>query len=243
MTTAVLSVDACDGTGWWGQLDLDQLPSGTYSGSFTSTLTQPSPDRQAIGMISEEFEAHFLLVDQHYAGAVAVDGAVLSGNMIEYRGRQGVFLGFDGLSTISLDGEVNEREGMSGTYSGEGAEGRFALTYSGGYEDGSSFDRLSGIWTYSESSSGGAVYTITLELDGNGRLFGSDTAGCIFSAQLRIIDERYSVYSAAITVSMCGDASGDYSGLALYPDAGAVDMLYVGADNGQFACAIQVERL
>ena len=213
MTTAVLSVDACDGTGWWGQLDLDQLPSGTYSGSFTSTLTQPSPDRQAIGMISEEFEAHFLLVDQHYAGAVAVNGAVLSGNMIEYRGRQGVFLGFDGLSTISLDGEVNEREGLSGTYIGEGAEGRFALTYSGGYEDGSSFDRLSGIWTYSESSSGGAVY------------------------------ERYSVYSAVITVSVCGDASGDYSGLALYPDAGALDILYVGADNGQFACAIQIERI
>ncbi len=242
-TTAAVFVIACDDASWTGLSGDYQSPDGFYSGSFTSTLTTPAPSRPAIGIISKEFSANFLLADQHYAGIVIADGSALTGSLIEYRGRQGVFLGFDGLSTLSLDGEVTERDGMFGTYAGEGAEGRFALTYSPAYEDGSSLDLLSGLWTYSQSSSGGAVYTITVELDDSGQLFGSDTAGCVFNGQLDLIDDRYSAYSAAISVSSCGEVNGDYSGLVFYPSAGATDFLYLGTDNGQFAFAVQLGRL
>ena len=221
----------------------DQSPSGIFSGSFTSTDVQPAPNRQATGMISEDFDAHFLLGYEHYAGIVAVDGDVLSGSLIEYRGRQGVFRGFDGRSTVSLDGEVTERDGMFGTYEGDDAEGRFALTYSAGYEDGSSLEQLSGIWSYSEASSGGGVYTLTLEVDEIGTLFATDTAGCIFSGQLAIIDDRYALYRAEISVAKCGAVNGQYAGLAFISDTGISDLLYIGTDSGEFACVIGVERL
>ncbi len=236
-------IAACDGLQWVGTPIVDQSPSGSYSGSFTSTDVQPSPARQTVGVISEDLDAQFLLANEHYAGSVAVDGDVLSGDLIEYRGRQGIFLGFDGLSTVTLDGEVVERDGMFGTYAGDGAEGRFALTYGDAYEDGSSLDLLAGIWSYSQALSGGGVYTITLDLDDTGQLFGSDTAGCVFSGQLSIIDGRYSVYRASVSVSTCGDLNGDYSGLAFYPVAGAADFLYLGTDDGQFAFAVQLQRL
>lgn len=240
ITTAGLLAIACDGVRWAGPLDIDQLPGGFYTGSFTSTVTQPSPSRQATGIISEEFDAHFLLANEHYAGFVTVNGVSLSGNLTEYRGRQGVFVGFDGLSSVAFDGELAERDGMSGTYTGDGVGGRFALTYGGVYEEGSSLDRLSGIWSFSQSSSGGAVYTVTLEIDDTGQLFGSDTAGCIFSGQLTIIDVRYAAYRAAISVSMCGEVDGDFKGLIFYPNTG---FLSIGTDNGQFAFATQLNRL
>ena len=243
LTTTGLLVGACDNISWTGPTDVDQSPSGFYSGSFTSTDVQPSPDRQAIGAISEDFDAQFLLADQHYAGIAAVNGTLLSGSLTEYRGRQGVFVGFDGQSTVSYVGEVTERDGMFGTYEGVGAEGRFGLTYSSAYEDGSLLDRLAGIWSYSESLSGGGIYTITLDLDDNGQLFATDTAGCAFNGQLTIIDGRYIAYRAAVSVSTCGEVNGDYSGLAFYPSPGAADFLYFGTDNGQFAFAIQFERL
>ncbi len=243
ITVAGLLVVACDGIGWTGQRVIHESPSGFYLGAFISTATQPSPNREAIGIISEEFDAHVLLSDQHYAGIVAVDGTTLSGTLTEYRGRQGVFLGFDGISTISLNGEVSERDGMFGNYSGEDDEGRFALTYSDAYEDGSSLDLLTGIWSYSQASSGGAIYTITLDLDDSGRLFASDTAGCIFGGQLAIFDARFCAYSAAISVSSCGEVDGEYSGLVFYPIGGAADLLYLGTDNGLFAFANQFQRL
>jgi len=231
---------ACDGVRWAGPLDIDQLPGGFYSGSFTSTVIQPSPARPVTGIISEGFDAQFLLANEYYAGFVAVSGMSLTATLTEYSGRQGVFVGFDGTSTVSLDGEVTERDGMFGTYTGDDDEGRFALTYSVAYEEGSSLDRLAGIWSYSQASSGGAVYTITLELDDGGQLFGTDTAGCVFSGQLTIIDARYAAYRAAINVSMCDQVDGDYTGLVFYPDSG---FLTIGTDNGEFAFTTQLERL
>lgn len=241
LATTGLAVAACDGIGWMGPSGVDQSPGGIYVGSFTSTVTQPSPGRQAIGVISEDLDANFLLAHQHYAGNVAVDGNSLSGALIEFSGRQGIFIGFDGVSAVSIDGEVTERDGMFGTYTGNAAEGRFSLAYNEAYDEGSPLDSLSGIWSYSESSSGGAIYTITLELDGDGQLLATDTAGCLFSGQLTTIDHRYSAYRAAIDVSGCGVVDGGYMGLAFYQSAG--DFLFIGTDNGQFALAVQLGRL
>ena len=105
---------ACDGVRWAGPLDIDQLPGGFYSGSFTSTVIQPSPARAATGIVSEGFDAQFLVANEHYAGFVAVSGMALSGTLTEYSGRQGAFVGFDGTSTISLDGEVTEGRHVPG---------------------------------------------------------------------------------------------------------------------------------
>ena len=240
IATAGWLVVACDGARWAGPLDIDQLPGGFYSGSFTSTVVQPSPARAVTGIISEGFDAQLLVANDHYAGFVAVSSNSLSGTLTEYSGRQGVFVGFDGTSTISLDGEVTERDGMFGTYTGDVDEGRFALTYNAAYEEGSSLDQLSGIWSHSQASSGGAVYTITLEVDGGGQVFGTDTAGCVFSGQLTIIDARFAAYRAAINVSMCDAVDGDYTGLVFYPNAG---LLTIGTDNGLFAFATQLQRL
>ncbi len=74
-------------------------------------------------------------------------------------------------------------------------------------------------------------------------MFGSDTAGCVFSGQLNVIDDRYSAYNAAITVSTCGEVNGDYSGLVFYTGTGVANLLYLGTDNGAFAFATQLERL
>lgn len=241
LTTGGLLAFSCNESTWTGSSDMHQSPSGFYLGTFTSTLTPVAPNRDTIGMISEEFEAQFLLARQHYSGLVSVDMSTLSGDLTEYRGRLGVFVGIDGLSTVSLDGQVTEREGVFGTYEGDDAQGRFALTYSAAYEEGSSLELLAGVWSYSEAASGGGVYSISLGIEETGELFGSDTAGCVFDGQLGIIDSLYSVYRTTVTVTSCDIFAGDYRGLAFYPGTG--DVLHLATDSGQFAFAIQVERL
>lgn len=101
ITAAGLLVAACDGIGWTGQRVIHESPSGFYRGPFTSTATQPSPNREAIGIISEEFDAHFLLSDQHYAGIVAVDGNTLSGTLTTVDGE------YSGLAFYSIGGAVD----------------------------------------------------------------------------------------------------------------------------------------
>ncbi len=243
VAAAALLAVACDGVSWTGPADVDQSPSGLYLGSFTRTDVQPSPNRETIGMISEDLVAHFLLADQHYAGFVSVEGRRLSGNLTEYGGRQGVFLGFAGLSAVSLVAEVLERDGISGAYTGNDTEGRLALTYSSAYEDGSSLDLLAGIWSYSQAPAGGGVYTYTMNLDNDGQLFATDTSGCVFNGQLAIVDDRFAVYAVAVTVSNCGAVDGNYDGLAYFASEGAGDFLYLASDNGQFAFANRSQRL
>ena len=236
-------VVSCDGFGWTGPHPIYESPSGLYQGAFTSTATQPSPSRETTGIISEELDAQFLLSSQHYAGSVVVVDTSLTGELTEYRGKRGVFLGFDGISTITLDGDVSERDGIFGTYVGDDDQGRFAFSYESLYEDGSSLDLLSGIWSFNQASAGGGIYTITIDLDADGQLFGSDTAGCVFSGRMGIIDDRYSSYRVAVSVSSCGEVDGDYSGLAFNAPVASGSRLYIGADNGFFAFANLFDRL
>ena len=234
------SVVSCDGV---GPRTTYESPSGIYTGVFTSTATEPSPNRETIGSISEELDAQFLLLGQHYAGSLVVNDTTLTGALTEYRGRRGAFLGFDGMTTITLDGDVSEQDGIFGTYVGNDDQGRFALSYSSLYEDGSSLDLLSGIWVFNQASSGGGIYTITVDIDANGQLFGSDTFGCVFSGQMLIIDDRYSSYRVAVSVSSCGEVNGDYNGLAFSTPLGSGSRLHICTDNGLFAFANIFDRL
>jgi hypothetical protein len=195
-------------------------PSGLYDGQFTSTVTGLPVATNVAAIVSEDLNAHIFGGDLHYAGTVATDGDVLSGTLTQFLGRQAGFFGVDGTRNITLDGSI-DTTGLFGDYSGADDEGRFNLNYLSLYEQSSSLDLASGVWTFSEAPSGGFVYTVTLTIDSDGDLFGSDTAGCIFSGQLNIIDETRNAYGVTASVTACGEFDGDYTGLAHSFDFGA----------------------
>jgi len=221
-------------------------PSGIWAGSFTSTTN--GAIHPVTGVVSESNEAQFVataMAERHYSGVVAVDGETLTGTLNTYLGREGPFLGFDGVQSIMLDGTVAERSGMFGDYTGDEDGGRFNLDYSANYETGSSLDSTSGIWNYSEASAGGALYTVTLDIDDNGTLFGTDTGGCVYSGQLTLIDDRFNSYQAEFNISSCITKNGDYVGLAFLTSIGGgqLNQLVLGVSKPNRAFAALLRKL
>lgn len=221
-------------------------PSGVWAGSFTSTRN--GAIRQVTGVVSESYDTQLVTTaigERHYSGIVSTDGDTLTGTLTTYLGRKGPFLGFDGVQSIMLDGTIVERSTMSGDYTGNEDDGRFNLNYSNIYENGSSLDSTSGIWVYSEASSGGALYTVTLDIDANGTLFGTDTGGCVYGGQLALIDDRFNSYQANFNVSSCITKNGDYSGLAFLSSIGGgqINQLVLGASKPNRAFAALLRKL
>jgi hypothetical protein len=117
-------------------------------------------------------------------------------------------------SPVTLDGTVETKSGIWGTYVWDQDFGRFNLIYFSTYENRSLLSKLEGIWAFNQASSGGMIYTITFTIDPDGTLFGSNTIGCTFNGKFKIIDPRYNVYRLLLETSLCGDMDGAYKGLA-----------------------------
>ncbi len=219
-----------------------ESPAGIYYGTFRSTSVAHPVAYQTVGLISENHDVQFFLsshAQRHYAGYVLVFGSEISGLLFEYRGVYGRFFGIDGVNETTFDGSVAEADNIFADYSGQSDEGQINLDYSTRYEDDSSLARTTGIWMYSEASSGGAVHTITLDIDANGQIFGADSTGCIYSGQLSIIDANYNAYRAHVIVANCGVLNGDYNGLASVSalGIGQMDRLTLGVSNDVIAFA------
>ena len=115
---------------------------------------------------------------------------------------------------VTLDGTVETNSGIWGTYTWDQDFGRFNLTYVPSYERRSVLSKLEGIWVFNQASSSGQVYTITLTIDPDGTVFGSNTPGCVYNGSFQVIDSSFNVYRLSLETSLCGNLDGTYDGLA-----------------------------
>ena len=138
-------------------------------------------------------------------------------------------------SPVTLDGTIETKSGIWGTYDWDQDFGRFNLIYFPSYEKRSLLSKLEGIWVFNQASSGGMIYTITFTIDPDGTLFGSNTVGCTFNGKFKIIDPRYNVYRLLLETSLCGDLDGTYKGLASLFNALPSRSLMFGITNQEHA--------
>ncbi len=216
-------------------------PGGLYIGQFTSTVTGLPVGRQVVGVVSEELNAHFFGGggSSTFAGTVATgDGNALRGTLTEYLGSVSAFFGTRGIRTLELDGTL-DATGLFGDYAATDDEGRFNLNHFADYERPSSLDLPAGVWSFNLASAGGAVYIVTLTIDDDGQVFGSDTAGCVFNGQLSIIDSQYNAYRITINISSCREFDGGYTGLAFLHNS---QRLGFSVANANFAFATNFEQ-
>jgi len=213
-----IAIASCSAEGGFTEapIIIDESAAGIYAGTFTSTAGPEPVDYQVTGIINQALIGQFIVTesDRHYSGKLNVVGSDLFGTLIQYRGVQDRFFGIDGVDSIAIEGRVAESDRIRADYRGENDEGRLALAYDPSYETESSLDKTSGIWTYS----GAAGYTVTLTIEANGDIFGSDTNGCVYSGRIRILDRDFNVYRAVIQVSDCGVINDEYTGFAILSD-------------------------
>ena len=223
-----------------------QSPSGIWIGPFTSEAD--GAVRETLGIVSENNDVQLVasaISSRHYAGVVSTDGSALTGTLNVFLGREGPFVGSAGVQSITLDGTANERAGLFGNYSGDEDSGRFNLSYLSVYEEGSSLTTTAGTWIYAEASAGGALYTVTLDIDNVGSIFGTDTAGCVYSGQIGPVDAAFNGYTVTFTVTECLLNNGDYNGLAWISsiDGGQQNRLTMGLSRPRRAFAAPFTRL
>ena len=101
----------------------------------------------------------------------------------------------------------------------------FTAAYNTIYDDESSLNKVSDIWSYDDSVNGGS-YIETYTIDSEGGIFGSDSEGCSFEGAIEIIDEDYNMYDLTLTASNCDDKDGTYIGKSfLSSESGEDDTL------------------
>lgn len=91
---------------------------------------------------------------------------------------------------------------------------QFVGTYDLQYDQDSSLQRISGMY----SADDGAGLSLTYVIDDSGNVTGSDSTGCTVSGSVELIDRNKNVYRTNLAFSACGangaDGSG-YTGLAI----------------------------
>lgn len=146
-----------------------------------------------------------------YDGSVETSGNNFTGNLAAFS------VGGSEQFTATLAGTLQEGESASGTFTpsaGAGAPGTFSLNYDPLNDRGSSLENISGTWLASEGEN-----TLSIVIDSNGTLFGSDSVACTYNGTVTIVEAEINVYSIAASRSGACTSNGDYSGLAAVIDS------------------------
>lgn len=223
-----MSLTACGGGGDDGDSSVvNDSPGGIWRGSVTLTATGAT--YQSIGLITETGELHFLTTDgEQTTGNVTVSGKTFSANITSYAPLGSVF---DNGSTVisgTASGSINQRSTFSGSARFSGTvTSNFSYTYDSIYERDSILSLISGLYFDYD----GSGYWVTYDIDSQGVITGSDTDGCQFNGNVKLINPDFNMYRINITATSCGDLNGDYTGLAALMDDG-------GSQNNTLAVSV-----
>lgn len=192
-----LTVAACGGGGGGSSTQApdpppppDAKPGGFYTGSFTSDVTGET--LRVDGLVLETGEAVLLSLAGIYTTQLEPDEDRIDAEFEAFALFGGTW---DGVNTYlhgNIEGAVSERSGINGEYTLGSDSGTFSLTYKDEqYEHPSSATILEGDWGYTVPANG---YTITVQIDSQGRLSGSDTDGCVYAGSISTVDTEYNAY-------------------------------------------------
>lgn len=235
----VLMAAACGGDDGGGSSvpppapEPDMSPGGIWYGTAQSDF---SGTTDVVGLVTEAGQGIIIELDtaSMYTTSLSVDGAQYSGELRGYAAPGYVFPDGSTLATGSMEGDIEERNRLSGSFTLAGSGGSFDLHYDrDSYEQTASLAIATGTWGYQLSSG----YSVSVGINANGQLFGSDSDGCQFNGSISIPDGDYNAYAIQITVSSCPGVNGDYSGLGMIlhdPDIDA-DYILFGLATGQQA--------
>jgi len=239
----VAFISACGGGGGGSSSSTstpvtNQSLAGIWTGSFHSTVLNATYN--VTGLVSETNIFRFLSLSTggQYSGIASVTGASFSSTMTGYSPTGTTFPNGTAVTSFKVSGNVSQGVALTGTYSGGGDAGTFAVNFNNAYNTPSSLTIISGNWSGTLNGS-----TINVAISDSGIVTGSSTSGCTYSGNVSTIDINYNCYNITITASSCGASSGNYSGLAtLTETAKQYDTLLVGVSNAENSVVMEAHR-
>jgi hypothetical protein len=198
-STPVGVVTTADATGVW---------QGTITENGVGTF-------DVVGLIYED-DLRFISVDSGvvYEGTISITGTNFTATTTNIDIVNGGVI-----STSTLAGTVITASSITGTYtSSDGSSGSFSLTYDPITTRGASLATIEGNWSVTDGT-----FTITLSIDANGLLTGSDTDFCVYNGTVSVLDPAVNIYGISLTASSCGAFDGAYEGYGVVGDTLVAD--------------------
>lgn len=241
-----MALSACGGGGGSAPANttppivVDAKPGGLWEGQTTNDA-QPGIVQDFIGVTTDSGEFRFLslVTGGQFIGTLTVVGNSVTGTGLGYAPVGSTWTDGSIITSVNISATVTERQQFSGTWTtGSGDSGTLTFSYSSMHERSSTFAKLSANWFFTDG-----FYSITISIDGNGAITGSDTDGCVFTGQATIPDSSFNTYSLSVDITSCGAINGLYSGLAIMDDNVVQDdRLIATVNNGSFALVFGLSR-
>ena len=218
-----LTLAACGGGGGGTSTPTSNPPPGTESAvglwKGTITSTGSGQTQQALGTVTDDGQFHLMTANGvNYVGQMAASPGNFSMTMSGYVPVGQTFPNGAQNGSMSFSGTVTSSGMMSGTYSGAGESGTFSMTMDPMGTRSASMQMVAGTYTRSNSSG----YTVTMTVDSNGQMTGSDTQGCVFNGTVSVPFPAHNFYGMNMTVTSCGALNGSYNGMGTLVDANAM---------------------
>ena len=191
------------------------------------------------GITTRSGEDRFLLLDTHYVGKVgkaqaayATCGTCLAG---ELKKDPNDFRLLAVARDTSARASVRTQQSMPPLNAVE-----FALPYDRSLRQASSAAAVQGTYT----TNLGTGYTLTLTVDSEGQVIGTDTNGCRLAGRFSPGRPTENQYGVKLDVSDCGRSDGLYKGRAalIFDGAGNAVELFLSASNPRSAIGWRLSR-
>lgn len=237
LLTLCLVLAACGGGGSSSDTP-GAVTTSDATGIWQGTITQSGIGTFAVVGLIYGNDLRFISVDAGvlYEGTLTITGTNFTATTTNIDINGGV------ASTSTLTGTIITASSITGTFtSSDGGSGSFSLTYDPITTRGASLATTDGNW----SATDGMGYTMTLSIDANGLLTGSDTDGCVFNGTVAVLDPAVNIYGIAVDVSLCADAAfnGSYDGYGVVGDTTvANDTLTFVVSNAGFIIVGELDR-
>ncbi|WP_018949123.1 hypothetical protein [Thioalkalivibrio sp. ALMg11] len=202
----------------------DDQEQASVEGIWRGTFTE-----EGIGM----FDAQGLFYDGRVF-AISEDAGVIydgeysvTGDRVEAEVRAYQINGWY-FADAALEGTVTTSDSMSLEFETSlDTKGSVSLEYDTQYDQPSDTDMIEGMWHYDEPG-----YEAIVEIDASGVFYAYDGVGCVYSGEALSLNPDKNLYSVDMTVELCGDLDGDYTGFAaLLEEPGMGEILQIVVSN------------
>jgi hypothetical protein len=221
----VASLQGCGGGGGGAAPPAPQLTD--LSGIWEGTASTEETTMEFSGVVTGNGESRFIDgfgAQYIITSATGTDGEIRLG--LTAMSRPGLeFMDGSTRTTGTFTGTVVERSTVEGSYTlASGETGVVSVVYNPIYERDSSLAKLTGPW---DETLGVQVF------DPDGTFFEQDGFGCVYQGRASILNPDYNVYAMTMTISLCDEADGDYSGLGLLADFEATEDVFIVLMNSE----------
>jgi hypothetical protein len=243
LTVSVAALSGCGGHSGGSSLpplpNGDANPAGLWVGNFTAADGSTrgfdmivAPDGLFVGVVaSTGLNGRFLIG----TADTTVNQFTARGTVFPQAGEAPLLP--DGQVSADLtvsDGSVVGGSSLSGSYSGGGESGSFALQYNALTSRGASLNAITGVYDIYPPV---PLLNISVVVSGGTLTFASD-GGCNGAGTISVIDPTMNIYSWSMLIGACGGVDADtYSGLATLADnprtggSGTLLALYGATEN------------